>query len=59
MNMLKWFFMSKYKKFLYAAEVQYRNRGGLWVYTDNYSIRFDFGNMKIEVHEKENGDDNN
>ena len=54
MNRLKWFFMSKYKKFLYAIEVQYHNRGGLWVYTDNYTIRFDFGDMKIELHNKEN-----
>ena len=49
MNRLKWFFMSKYKKALKQIETQYKNKGGLWIETDNYIFRLDFKNMKIEL----------
>lgn len=53
MNGFKWFFMSMYKKLLYSMDVQYSNKGGLWIYTDNYAFRLDFKNMKIEVRKGE------
>lgn len=58
MNIIKWFFMSKYKKVQHALQTQYHNKGGLWVETDRYWFRFDFKNMTIEVEnkEKENAD---
>ena len=48
MNKLKWFFMSKYKKLLYAIDTQYSNKGGLWLYTKRHTFRFDFQDMKIQ-----------
>ena len=48
MSRLKWFFMSKYKKLLYAIDCQYSNKGGLWVYTKKHTFRLDFKSMKIE-----------
>ena len=48
MNKFKWFFMSKYKKLLYAIDCQYSNKGGLWLYTKKHTFRLDFKSMKIE-----------
>jgi hypothetical protein len=48
MSRLKWFFMSKYKKLLYAIDCQYSNKGGLWLYTKKHTFRLDFKSMKIE-----------
>jgi hypothetical protein len=49
MNWLKWLFTSKYKKALKNFETQYKNKGGLWIETDNYTFRLDFDTMKIEL----------
>ena len=48
MSRLKWFFMSKYKKLLYAIDCQYSNKGGLWLYTKKHTFRLDFQDMKIQ-----------
>lgn len=49
MSWIKWLFTSKYKKALKQIETQYKNKGGLWIKTDNYIFRLDFENMAIEV----------
>ena len=49
MSWLKWLFTSKYKKALRQIETQYKNKGALWIETNNYVFRLDFENMTIEV----------
>ena len=49
MSWLKWLFTSKYKKALKQIETQYKNKGGLWISTDNYTFRLDFEKMEIEL----------
>ena len=49
MSWLKWLFTSKYKKALKQIETQYKNKGALWIETDNYVFRLDFESMVIEV----------
>ena len=57
MNWLKWLFTSKYKKALKTFETQYKNKGGLWIKTDNYTFRLDFDTMKIELVMEEEPND--
>ncbi len=50
---IKWKLKPKHRKFLEVCEIQCKNKGGLWIYTDHYEFRLDFENMKIEKYRRE------